>query len=154
MPLWCRWIFGAGCLLVLVAAVGFWVRSWRCCDVVYFTMLDHSYVAASFAGAVVVGRQRIVNGTPGWKYYKDDIDTVAKEDTHPWWFYGSGDPDALILSIPDWVIVAGAAGGLLVCCRRRGYGEGRCSQCGYDIRSCVDRCSECGTVLMREGAKR
>src|SRR5687767_242396 len=35
---------------------------------------------------------------------------------------------------------------------RRRVDDGRCTHCGYDLRACVERCSECGETVPSPGA--
>jgi hypothetical protein len=61
--------------------------------------------------------------------------------------------------VPAWA-VAGAAGILPVLWlsardrRRRLAREGRCPQCGYDLRGGHDRCPECGRAVAGAQAAR
>lgn len=57
-------------------------------------------------------------------------------------------------SIPLWMLLIGAAlpGAIILYRRwrrRRLSLAGLCPCCGYDVRHCVDRCSECGAALAK-----
>jgi hypothetical protein len=56
------------------------------------------------------------------------------------------------LRVPLWLIasVSGAwpvLGLATMIRRRRAYGEGRCTACGYDLRATPQRCPECGLIV-------
>jgi hypothetical protein len=57
-------------------------------------------------------------------------------------------------TLPYWAIAAVLCLPVLwragaIALRRRAWGPGCCSRCGYDLRATPDRCPECGTVHSR-----
>jgi len=63
------------------------------------------------------------------------------------------DPESLLASTPDWLLIPLAAALPFVLSRlharaRSRASRGLCVKCGYDLRATPQRCPECGTVPM------
>jgi hypothetical protein len=93
----------------------------------------------------------------GWSYvtYAADVNVDRSEQPNDrfgfrWGSWESGGPSGMTIrfaGVPLWflVILFGAAPALRII-RRRKYPEGRCRNCGYDLRATPERCPECGRI--------
>ncbi len=60
----------------------------------------------------------------------------------------------VLVILPPWVVCLAAAGMLFAPAMKRRHPPGHCRACGYDLRSSVQRCSECGTAIENSLAER
>ena len=159
-------IAAAGSVLVCLAAVVLWVRSYWISDWVA-VIHRHAPMRTSSAGAVTWSGSfgvYIYLGTQSdysdprdtlLQYYPQPADAVIifpfNPSTRLWLGFGGGlSPRGNIQCIaPGWIVVllSGAAAALslrLSRHRHRADRAGLCPTCGYDLRATPERCPECG----------
>ena len=92
-----------------------------------------------------------------WAFYCSELYDVQNVG-YGYWF-SKGGRVCEVSSVYFWVFVLCL---LFLPALRRKYVErcalvrlakGLCPKCGYDVRVTPERCSECGAVLLREGAR-
>jgi hypothetical protein len=141
-------------LLLFIATVTLWVRSYRNFDSVgnadriSFTHRDPLYWVLSRRGELVFCRQtgRNWDGIELRGFHLAGLN-----------FGGSRGADGSMLwnlEVPCWLVAAAAGvlpGWQIKMWRRRRRrrkrdGQGRCAECGYDLRATRERCPECGAM--------
>jgi hypothetical protein len=148
-------------LLLCVAACVLWVRSYRIVDICQKHRAGRYRQIVSSGGLLQLelGPTRLPDATtwtsrPG-RYI--NLGPAAKVD---WRFHQfmslsgttKGVPQRFSqLMAPHWSLallfgMLPAVWAVVWLRRRRRFGAGRCSACGYDLRATPERCPECGTV--------
>jgi hypothetical protein len=160
---------GTSCLLLSLSLLTLWIRSYWRCDSLYHARGGHVvYTAYSGRGGLSVIRWvqphesgREIEFTFGGSDPR--YPTIAYDHDFPgrWGFeYTTGiaspTPSKYTSIVaPTWALalVTAAPGGVWASGslrrrrrRRRRVAEGRCEQCGYDLRASGDRCPECGRL--------
>jgi hypothetical protein len=138
-------------LVMMLATVGLWVRSYWRTDSVERT--DLSVRTRVFQNTAVVSQRGHIS-------FRRFVATVGAgslplAEIHEWrWrvdsLYDWGD-----LTIPHWAFVV-AATVLPVCwyvTRQRKIPRRACTHCGYDLRATPERCPECGTAVAPKPAE-
>jgi hypothetical protein len=157
-----RYIFNgltALSLLVCLAAIGFWVRSYFAFDQVYRVGSDWSLQIAISRGEFLLSTPTLANKLGQWIWEIDDpIDLVkeARMVTGPshrpiagfFFLSDAASQLNLMLLLPIPFIAAIFAIlpfiVLITHIRRQRFQCGLCPKCGYDLRASPDRCPECG----------
>ena len=143
-------ILAALSLLLFVAVVVLWVRSFRSNDLIaHFDASGRWWWVSSNASGLHVVNQRVgyVHG--------ESISWVHKQFL--WFRYSRGeftDGTCPSWSVPHWlpaILLLALSRPLLIrirssCQRRSRLHSGLCPSCGYDLRATPERCPECGTV--------
>ena len=159
-------------LLVCVAAVGLWVRSYCYDDQISFSAADRCYGIHALRGRIGLSW---TSRDPGWRTYsgggwrhtptsrlapsQEGLDRQCGRR-----LFGFG-VDAFVFSpgittgpqtnhvavVPHWSLAAAALAlpTYLVWSRRRMHRRqrlGLCPRCGYDLRATPGRCPECGAI--------
>jgi hypothetical protein len=167
-------ILSALSLLLCVATVVLWVRSYWATDLVGWTRADRRVLGAGgMRGRLVLVRTVPTkempdyfrpNGGPGWRYYRGEAGSgwalEFGEGETGWRLAGlryAEGPQLFshchALVVPCWLLLVGfgtpLVGWLSILCRRhsreRRRQEKLCRHCGYDLRATPGRCPECGT---------
>jgi hypothetical protein len=140
----------AGSLVLCVATVSLWVRSYWAADRIERYDKVGSMTLGSRDGALGFWRDSDWSGATRGIYYRK----VESE----WPFSGTMTFSAhvrygtqLRVILPHWVLALLFAMLSAFCFRsavrsRRRHREGRCPACGYDVRATPDRCPECGAM--------
>lgn len=152
-------------LLLCVAVVILWQRSYRGCDVLIGQQgpADHITVTSEFGGIVFeVEGPQAGQVQPGWSYFdkslprrfrkRDDVAGFAawrgtvkhyrRLSASPLW--GVGIPYWFVFLTTLIVPAAWAARLRRRRLARSRIGQGLCPRCGYDLRASQGRCPECG----------
>jgi hypothetical protein len=134
-------ILSALSLLLFVAVVIMWVRSYRGGDVVQGGGHGRSFwYARSEGGSFVFLRPLFIHPPSRPENFFTRSGFV--------WF---GQGEYLLVAIPHWsvaLLAAALPAGWLVVAGRgtRRRSSGACASCGYDLRASPERCPECGTM--------
>ena len=167
-----RWLFNVAaalCLMLCVATVALWLRSYTTGDDwEYQTAGDRLFVVLSLNGNLFLCA---VDRRPSPNYPVGFSHSTFPSPKGPWTAGIATPHDAKrLLGIGiirggyfrDLVIAYWLLGtGLLITPalwirrwrrERRAQGVGLCPTCGYDLRATPDRCPECGNTVAREGA--
>ena len=157
-------------LLLSVAVVALWVRSYWAVDGVWWlepvpgVPYPRSCEVLTYHGRVVyhdlihirppAGRwgyrsRRIQPG--GWLGLAADLDTTAGGFQWTRSYQGTG-YDRLMVTLPLWVPLLFASLLPVLRYRVRRHAVGHCARCSYDLRATPDRCPECGTAPDGGGA--
>jgi hypothetical protein len=160
-------------LLLFLASVVMWTRSYRIAEILIYEPRQDGYSIFSFRGEVCF---RLIRSTGGaidhWRYSSHDMTRLGRwlppesERRHLGGFLYEtgiipngnflqiGGPQLLpyvAVAIPYWALVVLFAGFSLIVWLVRGRSRkaipGLCSNCGYDLRASTDRCPECGTTI-------
>jgi len=167
----CQWIFKSTVtisLLLCIAIIALWVRSYRRIDVLDFYKLSprYDYRFTSNVGIIEFDRSNFAEDDNGFSSYPISLgpDTAEKfihDSTEVLWSFkigpfvggrtlnGSAHAEDILLDLPDWAFVI-----LLMIPpalwqfhrRKRTPAPGHCTLCGYDLRATPTRCPECGTT--------
>jgi hypothetical protein len=152
-------------MLLCLATVVFWVRSYWRFDAAYYifdtppSIALHSLRGAIEASLVSTSSQDktlapglTLESDPGASF------SLATEGRTLWGFYLGQNGQRRRVSVPYWFVVflfailpsvrACAAGR-----SRRFRRAGRCLACGYDLRATTDRCPECGAAPAATAAR-
>jgi hypothetical protein len=170
----CRWLlrtFSVVCLLLVIATIVLWVRSYWSDDRVMYVASPGYYV--DFSADTEPGAMRAFLNMclaphtvePGWRFgarsYRGMSPSLLPKqypllsDDLVWHSYRLGSERITHeLACPFWALV-GVFGVASVppllpwvrCYRRRRHGL--CETCGYDLRASPERCPECGTPVRR-----
>ena len=165
-----RRIFNAIAVLSAVLCVGtvvLWVRGFTAFDVLFWCSpkTNVTYYAGHRDGRCWLGwRQRAMADEPGFSYFSMRRTASSKipEGSHREFagvhWAGRSNPSIpeLYLAVPAlYVVVLLALLPIWAVYRRvqtRQFSQGRCRNCGYDLRATPDRCPECGAVPEKLGA--
>ncbi|HEY2585702.1 MAG TPA: zinc ribbon domain-containing protein [Tepidisphaeraceae bacterium] len=167
-------------LLLCLATVALWVRSWSVADQVLGGFgtpklnprtgeveVSPAMAWSHYAGRLLISHfpAMVAYKTKQWAYRNPAVHTLISEvDNRVFWhprlaFAGfrfatvsDGEWDLLV---PDYApAVLFAVTPLLWLAlalrRKRSRAEGRCTSCGYDLRASMDRCPECGRPIPPE----
>jgi hypothetical protein len=148
-------------LLLCVATVGLWVRSYYKGELFGWMTGSRTLFYAvtgrggiGFASAAINQNQRV---SPGWNYDAWRHPSYGRGGWPQLSFWNrrgfvlvTTGPYAGVL-VPTWSLAAlllslPAVQSIVFCVRRRRVQHGVCPSCGYDLRATPNRCPECGTV--------
>jgi hypothetical protein len=157
-------------LVLCVATVALWVRSYRASDSVYWmpTEVPLCYIAWSSEGTLTLGQVTPMMFQPRDRFEYRAEDEAAPRPNYPRRFLGIGwlrmsfqsmgashpglaGRDFMVAELPMWMPVAVAAllpvtwAARRVLAKRRGVAFA-CVCCGYDLRATPERCPECGAA--------
>ena len=151
-------------LLLCVGACVVWVRSYSIVDIYQKHRAGRYRQIVSSRGLLLleVGPTRLADGS-SWTSRRGayiSLGPVAKVD---WRFREFMSLSGTTKGVPQrfWQLIAPhwsfallfgmlpAVWAVVWLRRRRRFGAGRCSACGYDLRATPERCPECGTASAR-----
>ncbi len=165
-----RWIFNSTAaisLLLCIAMIALWVRSYRRIDILDFYKLSprYDYRFISNVGIIEFDRSDFAEDDNGFSSYpislgSETAEKFIRDSTEVLWSFkigpfvagrtlnGTAVAEDILLDIPDWAIVI-----LLIIPpalmqfhrRKRTPATGHCTLCGYDLRASPTRCPESGT---------
>jgi hypothetical protein len=154
-------------LLLCIAMIALWVRSYRRIDVLDFYKLSprYDYRFTSNVGIIEFDRSDFAEDDNGFSSYPisqgpETAEKYIHDSTEVLWSFkigpfvggrtinGTAHAEDILLDIPDWAFVI-----LLMIPptlwqlhrRKRTPATGHCTLCGYDLRASPTRCPECGT---------
>jgi len=157
-------------LLLCVATVALWVRSYQKCDEVWWSIANPRLVlaASGYRGGLVAGSYKPV-ATPDplqpsgavWNQGKAMSFTEVFHSRGTWFnrfgftleYARNNLYESRFFACPYWSILLPTA--LLPCARLVGWRRrarrlrmrpNLCRHCGYDVRATPDRCPECGAI--------
>jgi hypothetical protein len=162
-------------VLICVACVAMWVRSYRTADAWGWAWTKGAVQAGTAHGRLRVSELRLLDesryGPPWFQHvsYPARMDPptgrlparlsnlgFGYERTHV-----ARNHDARVVLVPLWVIFVATAAlpGRWVVLQRRRARERRaghvpCPKCGYDLRATPERCPECGTAMTARSSSR
>jgi hypothetical protein len=170
MPRLARWLLNALTvlsLLLCVAVVGFWVRSYSWLDEVDSWGADSHLSLISHDGSLTVERQNVGSTVhPNWRW--TSFSPPPKWALATSWFAGFGRRDVTVTirdltitrrvritdtAVPYWVpvVLAASLPSLRLHLARRRTRPGFCRRCRYDLTANVSGvCPECGTAVRNE----
>ncbi len=146
-------------LVLCVATMLLWVRSYRHCDKLHWWSTRFNVPVGSLmsgnGGIMFVYEPTVPKGPLEFQYHSTPTHSYpgsAWQGTSPWnrlgffWRWGID----RVLIVPLWAAMLVSSvlpTAWLYHCRRykRGHG-GLCPACGYDLRATPDRCPECGAI--------
>jgi hypothetical protein len=149
-------------LLLCVATIVFWTRSYLAADSIRWNVPPHGGVSFLSSGgrftlSMYAGVERMVGGFQHLSQSHFDFDDQTARwflTYHNWlgFGFGTGFADAGPVIVPYWFVA------LLTCVSplwlflgrrrsRRRHTLGLCPSCGYDLRASKERCPECGTPI-------
>ena len=162
MRRWLAYTLGVICLLLALATIVLWVRSYP----PETTFLDDSRRMDAFHWGDLQGWHANGGSTFGTLFVEIErlkypaALTRPLSSSGPWWLRGSyvQASDTIFwtqisIATPHWLVVCLCGTGIIwpvVRChgalrRRTRRRTGRCEHCGYDLRASPERCPECGT---------
>ena len=138
-------------LLVCVAVVALWVRSYFVRDMLYVPFGGRTAVIQSASGQLFTIVMRL-SDEARWSRYPESTPSVPSRAgalLRVSWDVRAGLPSNYLIA-PHWLAAALATlpagvGAFLRRRSRRHMRTGACPSCGYDLRATPSRCPECGT---------
>ena len=154
-------------VILFVATVALWVRSYSTADMLWYGRPGWRHGLITEPGVIRLfkDRHRPKDSAPGkfwythWKQgprYRPEFYQAVH--WHRWGFSfvtdreGDGFMRRLTFALPYWfvlVIVAALPAARSMPGRPHRRRDGRCLNCGYDLRATPERCPECGTIAAR-----
>jgi hypothetical protein len=154
-------------LVMMLALVVLWVRSYWACDL-WATRSATTYSnLESWRGALVIAHiasRRSVSFSPPYFYRLGPFAfgralvnfTETRHSREPLSTRGPA-ADAVVVAFPYWLPVAALlalpAAWIWTFVPKGAHGKGLCPRCGYDLRATPDRCPECGTSVAAKPAE-
>jgi hypothetical protein len=161
------------CLVLFVAGIALWVRSYRSCDSIRHANGDRWHSVACSRGRLIYLRaRRLMPPKLNMRFHFTTRPAIANVEIEQWlvkdfvrvggFAYGRGSaPDYVgrAFVVPLWftTLLFAAPPALWARARRRrrrSRRQGLCPHCGYDLRATPDRCPECGAQYGGEGGQR
>mgnify|MGYP001481153300 CR=1 FL=1 len=140
-------------VLCFVGISALWVRSyWVQDSLVQNHDMGMSRGVFSRRGSVWIYVGQASHRRHGFYHYANEIGDSAYTSSLPM-FYAVSNEFGRYLGFPHWlptILFATTSILLIRKSRRRRYGVGRCTNCGYDLRASPQRCPECGMAVVGE----
>jgi hypothetical protein len=151
-----RWmlnVLAAMSLVLCIAIAALWVRTYVAQDQLSWRNGRWFVMAETYTGVVEISLSSAMTFRfvpDGWQYFRSPYEqpfehlAVHRERPAP----KNGGWDRWLIVLPLWLPLLLSAAPLAVWWkfRKRFNGNGRCAQCGYDLRATPERCPECGAV--------
>jgi hypothetical protein len=139
-------------LIMYVAAIAMWVRSYRFIDTVTFEFRGRAIEWVSAYGRIRLSNEPEIRRHQSQLMLQVLIDEVhsgpPSQSPPPPPQPSPPAPAPIEFNLPYWAVLAFTTPGLtwIVVRSRRRDVPGLCRVCGYDLRATPDRCPECGNV--------